>query len=110
MRIVTSDGKEHTGELLGADDSSLRVLCDGKEFLFAKADICRVSVLEFRPISDVTEEMAGELFVLVVLDPEVWISCIRIPVLLHDTSKPEENSPIECEEVGWNSKTIKQIY
>lgn len=110
MRIVTSDGKEHSGEFLGADDSNLRVLKHGKEFSFAKADISKVSVLEFRPISDQGEVAAQELFVFAVLDPEVWISCIRMPVLLYDTSKPEENSPIECEQEGWNSKTTKHTY
>jgi len=110
VRIVTSGGDEHIGEFLGADDSSLRMLKRGKEFLFAKADISRVSVLEFRPMSDATEEAVGEMLIFGIFVPQVWISLIRIPAVLYDVSRPEENLPIECEEVGWNSKTTKQIY
>jgi hypothetical protein len=110
IRIVTSDGEEHSGELLGADDSSLKVSKHGKEFSFAKSDISRVSVLEFRPMSDATEEAVGEMLVFGIFVPQVWISLIRIPVVLYDVSRPEENLPIECEEVGLNLRTTKQIY
>ena len=86
VAIVTSDGKVHIAELLGADNSSLRVLKHGNEFLFAKADISRVSVLEFRPMSDATEEAVGEMLVFGIFVPQVWISLIRIPVVLYDVS------------------------
>jgi hypothetical protein len=106
MRIVTSDGKEHGGELLDADDGRLKLLLHGRKLVFAKSDISKVYVMEFRPISEVGQE----LLVFAALDPEVWISFVRIPVPLYDVSKPEENMPIECEEVGWNSTIIKQLF
>jgi hypothetical protein len=96
MTIVTSDGKEHSGELLDADDTSLKLLKHGYEFLFVKVDISKVYVMEFRPISDQAEFASRELFVFIALDPEVWLSLIRIPVLLFDASKPEENDAVEC--------------
>ncbi len=96
IRIVTIDGKERSGELLDVDDSSLKLLKHGRESSFAKGSIAKVYAMSFRPISDQGEYAAQELFVFVALDPEVWISLIRIPVLLYDSSKLEENNAIQC--------------
>lgn len=106
IRIVTIEGKEDSGELLDVDDSSLKLLKHGRESSFAKANIAKVYAMSFRPISDIGQEM----FVFAAFDPEFWISFVRIAVPLYDVSKPEEDLPIECEEVGWNSTIIKQIF
>lgn len=99
LRVVTLDGKNHEGQMIEVDDTHLVLLDADKRVQLARSDISKVSYLRLKPFSDRAEYVAEELPLLWVLDPEVLryeLDFTRIPVLLYDSSAPQDDSAIEC--------------
>jgi hypothetical protein len=99
VRVVTLNGKEHSGELIEVDDSHLAVLAGGQHQELAKSDISKVYYITLKQLGDLAEYTLGEDPWLAIFDPEAWpilVGAGRIPVLLYDSSKPEDDSAIIC--------------
>jgi hypothetical protein len=99
MRLVTLDGKSHEGQLIEVDDAHLTLLDADNRIQLAKNDISKLYHLRFKPYSDRAEYVAEEAPLIWALDPEVlWyaLDFTRIPVLLYDSSVPEDDRAIEC--------------
>ena len=96
---MTLNGKEHNGQLVEVDDSHLAVVTRTLRQYFAKSDISKVYYITVKQLIDQAEYIFGEDPGLAVFDPEAWpilLGAGRIPVLLYDSSKPEEDSAIVC--------------
>lgn len=101
MRVVTLHGKSHEGQLIEVDNTHLALLDADNRIQLAKSDISKVYYLRIKPYSDRAEYVAEEAPLIWALDPEVlWyaLDSTRIPVLLYDSSVPEDYSAIECSE------------
>jgi hypothetical protein len=100
VRLFTQDRKGHVGELIDADDSHLEVLASGQKVQFAKSNISKIYFITIKQLNDKAEEVFQEDPWLAIFDPEAWPIILgggRIPVLLFDSSKTEDNGAIECE-------------
>jgi hypothetical protein len=99
LHVITLDGKSHEGQLIGVDDTNLALLDADKRVQLARSDISKLYYLRLKPFSDRAEYVAEELPLLWVLDPEVLkyeLDITRIPVLLYDSSAPQDDSAIAC--------------
>lgn len=99
MRVVTLHGRSHEGQLIEVDNTHLALLDADNRIQLAKSDISKVYYLRIKPYSDRAEYVAEEAPLFWALDPEVlWyaLDTTRIPVLLYDSSVPEDDSAIEC--------------
>jgi hypothetical protein len=80
-------------------DEGITLYASGKQTI-PKREIAQVYDLVEKPFSDFGEYALGELGPLVIFDPDwyVWKLHLqqRVPVLLYDASKPEDNSPMHC--------------
>ena len=68
-----------------------------------KGDVSQVYYIREAPLSAGAEYAAQEM---VFFDPELWPYMLhippRIPVLLYDSSLPEDDTPVECKtRVPW---------
>jgi hypothetical protein len=99
VRVVTLNGKEQSGELFEVDDSHLAVLALAQRQQLPKSDVSKVYYITVKQLSDQAEYVFGEDPWLAIFDPEAWpiiLGAGRIPVLLYDSSKPEDDSAIAC--------------
>jgi hypothetical protein len=96
MLVVTSDGREHSGESIAVSEDSLTLSRAQRREILRKSDIRRVLYLRVKPLTATAEYMAQEN---VLIDPELWRDGLflgKIPVLLYDASAPEDDAQVKC--------------
>lgn len=97
--VATLSGKTQSGQLVEADDSHLTILTGARRQPIAKSNVSKVYYITVRQLSDRAEYVFGEDPWLAIFDPEAWpliLGANRVPVLLYDSSKPENNEAIAC--------------
>jgi len=99
-RVVMKSGAKHEGRLGKATDSEIVLTDHGKQTMIVKDEIAIVYFVRLRPLSDSDELLLNELSYLTVFDPKFWSyewnAGPKIPVLLYDASKPEDDTPLRC--------------
>jgi hypothetical protein len=97
VRVLTKDGREYEGKLVSTSDAEMTLIQTTGNMKLIKEDIAQVYYVRYKPLSEGAEHSAQEMF---VVDPRLWphffnISA-RFPVLLYDSSIPEDDSPVQC--------------
>ena len=108
MRVATKDGRQYSGAVVEASDAHITVARYGKNIKISKGNVARVYYLRQKPLSDNTEYWVQEcaFLPLCMLNPNLWPYVLNIgvkfPVLLYDSSMPEDDAPVECKtRVPW---------
>jgi hypothetical protein len=97
LRVVTKDDNQHEGAAAQVGDSEITLDKKGKPEKIQKGDVARVYYVRLKPLSDSARYSDEEHF---PLNPELWPYYwnigVHMPVLLYDSSAPEDNSKIVC--------------
>lgn len=97
LLVVTNDGHEHIAKRPTITDARLAVSgVDGDSI--SKPEIRQVFYVRLKPLTATAEYAVREDAAL--LTPSVWFGGVflgTIPVLLYDSSKPENNSIVRCQ-------------
>lgn len=101
VTIVKTDGTKYEGRVLATSDTQLELDQPGGKLTIAKSDIAQVYYLRYKPLTDSEKYSAQEDF---WIDPRLWPYYLhlapKIPVRLYDSSLPEDNTPVRCENVS----------
>jgi hypothetical protein len=102
LKIVTKTGK--TYELkppFKVSDDGILFTASEESTKIPKNEIAQVYDLVPKPLTDGGEYAAHELGPMLIFDPDLYVYGLHleqyVPVLLYDASKPEDNSPAQCE-------------
>jgi hypothetical protein len=99
LRVLTKDGSQHEGAAAQVGDSGITLDKKGKPEKIQKSDVARIYYVRLKPMSDSARFSDQETF---PLNPELWPYYwnigVHMPVLLYDSSVPEDNSKIVCSE------------
>jgi hypothetical protein len=99
LRVIRKDGSQHEGAAAQVGDSEITLDKKGKPEKIQKGDVARVYFVRLKPLSDSARYSDEEHF---PLNPELWPYYwnvgVHMPVLLYDSSAPEDNSKIVCSE------------
>jgi hypothetical protein len=98
VRIVKTDGKTYEGLLSSISDTELQLEQASGRVAVAKADVAQVYYLRYKPLTDSEKYSAQEDF---WIDPRLWPYYLhlvpKMRVRLYDSSLPEDNTPVRCE-------------
>jgi hypothetical protein len=98
VKVVKKDGQTYEGRLFQISDTQLELDRTGGKLEIAKRDVARVYHLRPKPLTDTEKYSAQEDF---RIDPRLWPYYLhlvpRLPVRLYDSSLPEDNTPVRCE-------------
>jgi len=105
VRIVKTNGRKYEGLLSTISETELQLEQPGGKVDVAKADVAQVYYLRYKPLTDSEKYSAQEDF---WIDPRLWPYYLhlvpKIPVRLYDSSLPEDNTPVHCENDSHDSK------
>lgn len=108
VKVVKTDGKTYEGRLSKISETQLELDRTGGKLEIAKADVAEVYHLRPKPLTDSEKYNAQEDF---WIDPRLWPYLLhlvpRLPVRLYDSSLPEDNTPVRCENDS-NENTASQ--
>jgi len=109
VKVVKRDGKTYEGRLSTISETQLELdRTDGK-LEIAKGDVAQVYYFRPKPLTDSEKYSAQEDF---WIDPRLWPYYFhlvpRLPVHLYDSSLPEDNTPVRCENDS-NNRTASQF-
>jgi hypothetical protein len=97
VKVVKTGGETYEGQLL-TSETQLELDRTGGTLEFAKQDIVQVYHLRPKPLTDSEKYSAQEDF---WIDPRLWPYYLklvpRLPVRLYDSSLPDDNTPVRCE-------------
>ena len=100
IRVITKDSKRYEGAVVSATDQDITISKSGRTARVLKNDVSQVFYIRIKPASDSAQYADQELFLLKVLDPELWPYMLginsKIAVRLYDVSLPEDNRPANC--------------
>ena len=100
--LITKDGRRHRGKLAEVSENYAKLRQWNKTVGIPKNDVAQVYYLRYTPPSASAMYAAQEMF---FLDPDLWPYMLgiapKIPVLLYDSSMPENNDPVECKSNPW---------
>src|SRR5215472_13291700 len=98
VKIVKTSGETYEGQLLAATETQLELDRTGGKLQIAKEDVAQVYYLRPKPLTDSEKYSAQEDF---WIDPRLWPYYLklvpRLPVRLYDSSLPDDNTPVRCE-------------
>lgn len=98
VKVVKTDRETYEGRLLIAFATQIELDRTGGKLEIAKGDIAQVYHLRPKPLTDDEKYNAQEDF---WIDPRLWPYYLnlvpRLPVLLYDSSLPDDNTPVRCE-------------
>ena len=98
VKVVKTGGETYEGQLLITSETQLELDRIGGTLEFAKEDIVQVYHLRPKPLTDSEKYSAQEDF---WIDPRLWPYYLklvpRLPVRLYDSSLPDDNTPVRCE-------------
>jgi hypothetical protein len=98
VKVVKTGGEMYEGQLLTTSETQLELDRTGGALEFAKEDIVQVYHLRPKPLTDSEKYSAQEDF---WIDPRLWPYYLklvpRLPVRLYDSSLPDDNTPVRCE-------------
>ena len=98
VKVVKTDGTTYEGRLSTVSETQLELDRTGGKLEIAKRDVARVYHLRPKPLTDTEKYSAQEDF---WIDPRLWPYYLhlvpRLPVRLYDSSLPEDNTPVRCE-------------
>jgi len=98
VKVVKTGGETYEGQLLITSETQLELDRTGGTLEFAKEDIVQVYHLRPKPLTDSEKYSAQEDF---WIDPRLWPYYLklvpRLPVRLYDSSLPDDNTPVRCE-------------
>jgi len=104
--LIAKDGKRHKGKLVEVSDKHVKLAHWNKISEIGKGEVSQVYYIRSAPISDGAQYTLQEMGWAGLVDPELWPLMLhippKIPVLLYDSSMPEDDSPVECKtRVPW---------
>jgi hypothetical protein len=101
LKIVTTVGKTYEVKspyTVSADGITLQSL--GKSTKISKSEITQVYDIVVKPLTDFGEYSLDELGPMIIFDPHWYVYGLHlehyVPVLLYNSSDPEDNSPAQC--------------
>ena len=98
VKVVKTDGTTYEGRLSTVSETQLELDRTGGKLEIAKGDVAQVYNLRPKPLTDSEKYSAQEDF---WVDPRLWPYYLhlvpRLPVRLYDSSLPEDNGPVRCE-------------
>jgi len=98
VKVVKKDGQTYEGRLFQISDSQIEIDRTGGKLEIAKGDVAQVYHLRPKPLTDSEKYSTQEDF---WIDPRLWPYYLhlvpRLPVRLYDSSLPEDNAPVRCE-------------
>ena len=98
VKVVKTGGETYEGQLLLTSETQLELDRTGGTLEFAKEDIVQVYLLRPKPLTDSEKYSAQEDF---WINPRLWPYYLklvpRLPVRLYDSSLPDDNMPVRCE-------------
>jgi hypothetical protein len=108
VKVVKTDGKTYEGRLSTISETKLELDRTGGKLEIAKADVAQVYHLRPKPLTDSEKYSAQEDF---WIDSRLWPYYLHLvpglPVRLYDSSLPEDNTPVRCENDS-NENTASQ--
>ena len=108
VKVVKTHGKTYEGRLSTISETKRELDRTGGKLEIAKADLAQVYHLRPKPLNDSEKYSAQEDF---WIDPRLWLYYLhlvpRLPVRLYDSSLPEDNTPVRCENDS-NENTASQ--
>jgi hypothetical protein len=106
--LITKDAKRHKGRLADVSETHAKLMQGNKTVEITKDDVSRVYCFRYKPASASAIYNAQEMN---FLDPELWPYMLhiapKIPVLLYDSSMPEDNDPVVCKNNPWGVAPIR---
>ncbi len=102
LKIVTKTGKTYEVKPpFNVSDDGIWLSASGESTKIPKDEIAQVYDVVPKPLTDGDEYAADELGPMLIFDPDLYVYGLHlehyVPVLLYDASKPEDNSPAQCE-------------
>ncbi len=101
VRVEDTDRKLYKGTLREVSDKGITLSQLNTEVVIQKAKVARVERVIEKPLSDSAEYCAQECTYLVIFDPELWPRIFHVgdtlPVLIYDSSLPQDDLPVRCE-------------
>jgi len=98
VKVVKTDGKTYEGRLWTVSETQLELDRTGRKLEIAKGDVAQVYSLRPKPLTDSEKYSAQEDF---WIDPRLWPYYLhlvpRLSVRLYDSSLPEDNTLVRCE-------------
>lgn len=98
VKVVKTDRETYEGRLLITFETQIELDRTGVKLEIAKGDIAQVYHLRPKPLTDDEKYSAQEDF---WIDPRLWPYYLnlvpRLPVRLYDSSLPDDNTPVRCE-------------
>jgi hypothetical protein len=97
LLVVTADGREHVAKNPAISGVRLTISSEDKVDI-PKSEIRQVFYVRLKPLTATAEYLGRENALL--LAPNLWFGGAfvgTIPVLLYDSSRREDNTPMRCE-------------
>ena len=98
VKVVKTDRETYEGRLLITFETQIELDRTGGKLEIAKDDVAQVYHLRPKPLTDDEKYSAQEDF---WIDPRLWPYYLnlvpRLPVRLYDSSLPDDNTPVRCE-------------
>lgn len=98
VKVVKTDGETYEGRLLITFEAQIELDRKGGKLEIAKGDVAQVYHLRPKPLTDDEKYSAQEDF---WIDPRLWPYYLnlvpRLPVRLYDSSLPDDNTLVRCE-------------
>ena len=98
VKVVKTSGETYEGQLLITSETQIELDRTGGKLELAKEDIAQVYHLRPKPLTDSEKYSAQEDF---WMDPRLWPYYLklvpRLPVRLYDSSLPNDNTLVRCE-------------
>jgi len=102
LKIVTKAGKTYEVKPpFNLSSDGILLSASGESTKIPKDEIAQVYDVVPKPLTDLGEYDADELGPMIIFDPDLYVYGLHleqdVQVLLYDASKPEDNSPAQCE-------------
>ena len=98
VKVVKTSGETYEGQLLITSETQIELDRTGGKLELAKEEIAQVYHLRPKPLTDSEKYSAQEDF---WMDPRLWPYYLklvpRLPVRLYDSSLPNDNTLVRCE-------------
>jgi hypothetical protein len=98
VKVVKTEGETYEGRLLITFETQIELDRTGGKLEIAKGDVAQVYHLRPKPLTDDEKYSAQEDF---WIDPRLWPYYLnlvpRLPVRLYDSSLPDDDTPVRCE-------------
>ncbi len=101
LKIVTTTGKTYIVKPpYTISDEGITLHASGKSTKISKSEIAQVYDIVVKPLTDFGEYSLDELGPMIIFDPDWYVYGLHlehyVPVLLYNSSDPEDNSPAQC--------------